>query len=250
MAFTVPLRLYDHLTDFTSSESRNPSREDLSAPISMAKDDHSASSSSSTLPSGNDNRRAATNLAIPTNSRKTPNASVKSAPSVNLCAIVPFYPSTDYTRTREQRRNTCVRKDQELPALFTDLFDESYLHPPATVPLDSPYLSPGIATSAHLKAALPDEIVMFCCEWDMLLKEGQEFHERLIGDDIGKHVVYTLVEGVPHGWDKAPNPLKPTPGVKEHYLKACEELRRVFGAEATQAVGLDRRRRESRPVVR
>jgi hypothetical protein len=40
-----------------------------------------------------------------------------------------------------------------------------------------------------------------------------------------------MIEGVPHGWDKAPNPWKPTPGVREHYLRACKELRRVFGEE-------------------
>lgn len=62
----------------------------------------------------------------------------------------------------------------------------------------------------------------------MLLCEGEKFKERLISEEIGKNVVYVMVEGVPHGWDKAPNPIKPTPGVKEHYLRACKELRRVF----------------------
>lgn len=151
-------------------------------------------------------------------------------PNIRIRALLPWYPSTDYTRTREERRATTLRKDQELPALFTDLFDESYLHPPDSIAMDSPYLSPGVAPSALLQAAIPQDIILHCCEWDMLLAEGLDFKRRLedSGDGGGKSVWYRLVEGVPHGWDKAPNPLKPTPGVKEYYLRACKELRRVL----------------------
>jgi len=140
-------------------------------------------------------------------------------------------------------------KTRTYPALFTDLFDESYLHPPDTIPLDSPYLSPGITTDEHLRNALPSDIIMHTCEWDMLLKEGQDLHERLISKNVDKNVVYTMIKGVPHGWDKAPNPVKPTPGVKEHYLKACNELRRVFEDNTSSAELMDRRRK-SVPVVR
>ncbi|KAF2765371.1 hypothetical protein EJ03DRAFT_280262 [Teratosphaeria nubilosa] len=152
-------------------------------------------------------------------------------PDVKIRCIVPWYPSLDYTRTREQRRATTVRKDHELPAIFTDLFDESYLHPPQAISLDSPYLSPGVAPTALLKNALPDEIIMHTCEWDMLLDEGQEFYRRLTSAPLNKKVWYKMVENVPHGWDKAPIPWKPTPGVREHYLRACREMRRVFGPQ-------------------
>jgi hypothetical protein len=37
-----------------------------------------------------------------------------------------------------------------------------------------------------------------------------------------------MIPGVPHGWDKAPNPVRVTPGVKEQYLKACKELKRLL----------------------
>ncbi|KAF2086636.1 hypothetical protein K490DRAFT_17158, partial [Saccharata proteae CBS 121410] len=144
---------------------------------------------------------------------------------VKLKAIVAWYPSTDYTQTREQRRMTCVRKDQELPAVFTQLFDESYLQPP-TMDKSNPYLSPGQAPASML-AGLPDDIILFTCEWDMLLAEGERLRDRL-QHEMGKKVHYTCVPGVPHGWDKAPNPLKPTPGVQGYYLKACEQLRRIF----------------------
>lgn len=160
---------------------------------------------------------------------------------IKIACLVPWYPPVDYTRTREQRRATCRRADQELPALFTDLFDESYLHPPNTISLDSPYLSPGVAPTSLLKAALPEEIIMHTCEWDMLLDEGEGFKDRLISSELGKKVWYSMVEGVPHGWDKAPNPWKPTPGVREHYLKACREMRRVFGPEKGMRPGMGER---------
>ncbi|EME88731.1 uncharacterized protein MYCFIDRAFT_80112 [Pseudocercospora fijiensis CIRAD86] len=193
MAFTVPLRLYDQQTGFHRDEP------------------HAAKSPLANV----------TEQEEPT--------SIGPVPDVRIRAIVPWYPSLDYTRTRAERRATCVRTDQELPALFTNLFDDSYLHPPKDVTLDSPYLSPGVAPTDLLRNALPDEIIMYTCEWDMLLEEGQEFHQRLISDEIGKNVVYTMVPEVPHGWDKAPNPWKPTPGVREHYLKACKEIRRILG---------------------
>lgn len=144
---------------------------------------------------------------------------------VKIRGIVSFYPPTDYTQTREQRRQTCSRKDQQLPAVFTELFDDSYLQPPS-LDLAHPWLSPGVAPDAML-AALPDDIAMFCCEWDMLLAEGERFRDRL-RNDLGKRVHYHCVPGVPHGWDKAPNPLRESPGARDQYLVACRELKRMF----------------------
>ncbi|KAF2865978.1 Alpha/Beta hydrolase protein, partial [Massariosphaeria phaeospora] len=144
---------------------------------------------------------------------------------VKIRGIVSFYPSVDYTQTREQRRQTCSRTDQQLPAVFTELFDDSYLQPP-TLDLAHPWLSPGVAPTDML-VALPDDIVLICCEWDMLLAEGKRFRDRL-AKDLGKRVQYHCVPGVPHGWDKAPNPLRETPGAQEQYAVACNELKRMF----------------------
>jgi acetyl esterase/lipase len=78
--------------------------------------------------------------------------------------------------------------------------------------------------------ALPDDIVLFCCEWDMLLAEGERFKDRL-QKDLRKRVNWNMVPGVPHGWDKAPNPLRESPGARQQYLIACKELRRMFDVE-------------------
>lgn len=253
MAITVPLRLYDHQTEFgrhvsNSNSIHNTSIEKnihntldvpstdgasslrLSPAIARLASSSGQSASASTT-SVNRILRSRSAMNVPHAEEslfKQARATAQEIPHIDLCAIVPWYPSIDYTQTREQRRASNVRKDQELPQRFTELFDQSYLHPPDTIPLDSPYLSPGIAETSLLRDALPNEIIMHTCEWDMLLAEGQRFKDRLISAEINKHVVYTMVEGVPHGWDKAPNPISPTPGVKEYYLNACDELRRVF----------------------
>jgi acetyl esterase/lipase len=151
--------------------------------------------------------------------------------NVKIRGIVSFYPPTDYTQTREQRRQTAIRADQNLPAVFTELFDDSYLQPPS-LDLSHPWLSPGVAPT-HMLDALPNDIVLLCCEWDMLLAEGERFRDRLV-KELGKNVHYHCVPGVPHGWDKAPNPLRESPGARDQYMIACKELRRMFniGEEA------------------
>lgn len=218
MSFTVPLRLQSELLEYTtgttsrSNDSATDSSSKLLSPTSGIRiASESAASSALSLQS---TQKDCTTIDVSPASRE-----------IKLKGIVAFYPSTDYTNTRAQRRQTCSRADQELPAIFTELFDESYLQPP-TLDKSNPFLSPGVAPT-HMLAALPDNICMFTCEWDMLLAEGERLRDRLRGE-IGKRVDYHMVRGVPHGWDKAPNPLKVTPGVVEHYLTACGELRRML----------------------
>lgn len=250
MAFTVPLRLHDQQKGFPRNQSDLdlPSQNDGATAAGQVR--YSEHPEASQAGNGEQQASSSTGRTAPDAStaqlidpndpppNQPPNPSkggttfterAFSIPEIKIRCILPWYPSLDYTRTREERRATCVRADQELPSLFTDLFDDSYLHPPKDVALDSPSLSPGVAPTALLRDALPEEIIMHTCEWDMLLDEGQEFHKRLISEEIGKKVNYTMIPGVPHGWDKAPNPWKPTPGVKEHYLKACKELKRILG---------------------
>jgi len=150
---------------------------------------------------------------------------IKAQKQISIKAIVAWYPPVDYTRSREQRRATAKRLDQQLPQVFTNLFDESYLVPP-TMDMSNPYLSPGVAPR-HMLAALPEEIVIFACEWDMLLDETERFKDRLT-NEIGKTVHYNVVLGVPHGFDKAPNPIRQPPNVMIEYKKACEQLKRLL----------------------
>lgn len=203
MALTVPLRLQEELF---SDEELAASKE--ATPASTINPTKAPAVKVTALDSEQSNAKSVVEL-------------LKALRIVAVCA---WYPSTDYTRTREERRATNVRKDHELWHVFTELFDRSYLQPP-TLNMGNPYLSPGVASDALL-ASLPREIILYTCEWDMLLDEAKALKERLRA--VGKHVEYTMVEGVPHGWDKAPNPLRQSPGVQKHYTNCCRRLRELL----------------------
>lgn len=196
MAFTVPLRLQEELD---SSDTR-----DLTS-------------------------------ATPTTSRDTSATTlVQSMQPVRIAAIVAWYPSADYTKTRKQRLMTMARPDLEMSPIFTKLFDESYLQPP-TLDRTNPYLSPGLASKDLLKK-LPSRIIMYTCEFDVLQAEASDLKSRL--EALGKDVKHRLIKGVPHAWDKTPNPLKVAPRVEELYLDACHELRKAFrDPEAGSVIG-------------
>lgn len=152
----------------------------------------------------------------------------RSIPRVS--AVAAFYPSTDFTATREARRKTNVRPDTELPRVFTELFDASYLYPPKEIALENPFLSPAMAGDAEVCAALPEEgVCLVLCEWDELRAEGERWRDRLRGLGVG--VWSETVEGVAHGWDKAPNPVWEDEKARGVYRRVCEQLGRVFYGE-------------------
>lgn len=62
---------------------------------------------------------------------------------------------------------------------------------------------------ALLEDGLPPDIIMLCCEWEMLLAEGLDSRDRLLSPEMDKCVSCTLVEGVVYGWDKALNTFDP-----------------------------------------
>jgi len=151
-----------------------------------------------------------------------------------LKAIVAWYPSVDFTRPRPEREAIPARPDLMMPKFFTDLFDASYLQPP-TLDYSSPYLSPGVAP-AELLRELPDTIMIYPCEFDGLKVEAAAFQKRL-EEEIGKTVRWREVGGVPHGWDKSPNPFRTPLKVDEYYKDACDALRVAFGMTLGAADG-------------
>ncbi|KAI7518459.1 hypothetical protein KC331_g21188, partial [Hortaea werneckii] len=148
MCITVALRLWDELNGFArDAESRPNSRQRAERALHGAATMRESDSSCSTKvpPEGAhiDVIRPDDAPAIDTprdeRAVRPSNQMIKQAsatvqqralPDVRLRMLIPWYPSLDYTRTRAERRATNIRKDQELPAVFTDLFDQSYLHPP------------------------------------------------------------------------------------------------------------------------
>ncbi|KAK4032105.1 Alpha/Beta hydrolase protein [Parachaetomium inaequale] len=148
-------------------------------------------------------------------------------PDHRVRAVASWYPVTDYTQPRAAKRAASVRPDQTLPETLTSLFDASYLQP-STLQLVNPYLSPSRATDEHLAAAIPQTVVLYTCEYDMLMQEGEEFASRLGRAPISRDVRYKMVKGVPHAWDKSPDPTKPAEFSEDLYRECCGHLREVF----------------------
>lgn len=125
MTFTVPLRLWDETTGFARDGDHDGSL------FSPGPQLGSASSSTGHLPRGDgsielvDPQRPEPNRAAKSAGTQVSTKPVQMMSGISIKAIVPWYPSLDYTRTREHRRATSVRKDQDLPAIFTDLFGKS-----------------------------------------------------------------------------------------------------------------------------
>ncbi len=140
-----------------------------------------------------------------------------------LKAVMAWYPGLDRTTTREEKLARMSKPEKALPNFLTRVFMESYLPLHLGVDKHASYISPAVATDEVLRRALPEKIVIWTCEHDLLCPEGAVFAERL--KRLGKDVNYGMVEGVAHGWDKYPSP---TPRPEGVYEKACVSLREAF----------------------
>jgi acetyl esterase/lipase len=154
-------------------------------------------------------------------------------PEYTIRAIVSFYPPTDFRNTREEKRKTNPQPTKNLPPILTNLFDESYLFPTAKIDFNDPYLSPAAASDEFLKAAYPEDIILYTCEYDMLNAEGVAFGERLSHSSISKTVHGGLVKESVHAFDKKPNPIKFPESADRIYSEACAELKRIFGGRSS-----------------
>ncbi|EXJ78335.1 hypothetical protein A1O3_09496 [Capronia epimyces CBS 606.96] len=146
---------------------------------------------------------------------------------LRIRSIVAWYPLLDWTMSRSRKIRESRNPKKCLPKTFTDLFDFSYL-PPPDVSGDhcSPYASPGLAQDHMICDGLPADIQMWLCEWDMLLREGQIFADRL--DRLGKRIDTKLIPRVPHAWDKSPNPFRDQRAIDILYTKSAMNLNKVF----------------------
>ncbi|KAJ5584654.1 uncharacterized protein N7459_004454 [Penicillium hispanicum] len=143
---------------------------------------------------------------------------------LNIVAIFAWYPILDFLESRDHRRAMSLMPDKTLPAFFTTLFDESYL--PVQEDRSSPFASPVRASDRILAEALPHDVFLFICEWDMLMKEGQFFVRRLEG--LGKRVRAMMIEKARHAWDKSANPFRDQGSVDVLYRDACADMKAIF----------------------
>ncbi|KAL2007989.1 hypothetical protein VTN00DRAFT_7971 [Thermoascus crustaceus] len=147
-----------------------------------------------------------------------------SQPPLRILAIFAWYPILDFVLPRSHRRATSPLPEKTLPSFLTTLFDDSYL--PDSLDRSSPYASPVLAPDDLLRTCLPNDVFLYTCEWDMLLKEGQHFVRRL--DGLGKRVRAMMIEKVPHAWDKSANPFRDQGRVNVLYRDACAEMRALL----------------------
>lgn len=143
---------------------------------------------------------------------------------LNIVALFCWYPILDFLESRDHRRAMSIMPDKTLPKFFTSLFDEAYL--PDLNDRSSAFASPVRASDRILNEALPRDVFLFICEWDMLMKEGQTFVRRLEG--LGKRVRAMMIEKAQHAWDKSANPFRDQGTVDVHYRDACADMKAIF----------------------
>ncbi|EEP81913.1 predicted protein [Uncinocarpus reesii 1704] len=143
---------------------------------------------------------------------------------LKIVSIVSWYPVLDFVLPRDVRRNRSAFPDKSLPECLTNLFDDSYL--PNHADRSSPFASPIHAPGSLLAEALPTDLFIYMCEWDMLLHEGQEFVQHL--EKQGKNVRSMMIEQSKHAWDKSVNPFRDQGRIDVFYLAAAEHMRRIF----------------------
>lgn len=161
---------------------------------------------------------------------KSPISKTWSYPSlhVNPSAIkglVLYYPLMDYSTPRVDKMKDLPPDYPVLPLFLTQLFDQSYIHPPLTRPeREDPRLSPGLMDDETLAQCPPVHLVV--CQHDMLAEEARVFSRRM--EKAGREVVLREVEGEAHGWDKPPV-ITPKPSVMVEYMEAVKSMRGWVG---------------------
>jgi len=218
LAFTVPLRLRQR--QGAARKAEQSSAESLSGESSRSAQNLVSGKASTPPPPRPPNLSGAEG--------SIPLADLADLPAeFEFCAVAAWYPRVDFTVPRQELRRLNSRPDKHISPSLTNLFDDAYLFPEG-LDLTDPMLSPAMAPEEVLQQ-LPDEVIIFSCEWDMLCSQDQYFAERL--RDIGKTVKYRMIKDVPHAWDKSSNPFKMHSEAEETYTEACHDLVRIFSAK-------------------
>ncbi|RDW89097.1 hypothetical protein BP6252_01129 [Coleophoma cylindrospora] len=140
-----------------------------------------------------------------------------------LVGLTSFYPSTDWTMTREERDASNPNLIPVIPKSLFRVFEESYFFPARTrESMKDPLLSPAFASDEILKAALPDSTALIMCSGDQLLHEQVQFMERLRG--LGKTVEDYTLPNTGHAWDKQPSFRKGNASRDAAYAMAIKSL--------------------------
>ncbi|KZO93577.1 alpha/beta-hydrolase [Calocera viscosa TUFC12733] len=152
-------------------------------------------------------------------------------PRGSICAVLAFYPSTDYTisyalKPAPAREKLPMQEGTVLPIGLATFYRECYQRslPALGLKLSDPRLSPRYADLSNFPDRGRTEILT--CEWDRLDKEGQEMARLLL--EAGKEPVVVRVEGVGHGWDGAARDGEPRMKRDEEWERAAGVLKHAW----------------------
>ncbi|KAK2731564.1 hypothetical protein FQN57_003288 [Myotisia sp. PD_48] len=251
LAFTVPLRRFQLLLESDTDTSSPFASQPLLPPFGLAENISSSSTPAVPLTStrthnsnyyrnytDDEDNQFTNDLLMAPNSRPnpartyssqhllhpTPTATFTSPSSLRIVSVISWYPIVDYVLSRSVRRDRSAQPSKTLPAFLTSLFDCSYM--PNDCDRRLPHASPLLAPPSLLAAALPRDIFLYVCEWDMLLQEGQEFMHKLSA--TGKRVRSMMIEQRCHAWDKSVNPFRNQGQTDILYSAAAEQLWSIF----------------------
>ena len=151
-------------------------------------------------------------------------------PGLHLASVLSFYPLLDRSRSVEQKyaQNPGASEHRTVPKGWQDLFQQSYLPRGDDYDFTSSDLSPGLADDKSLLGELPDHIGIWTCQWDYLVAEGEEFRARLA--KLGKTTSGSMIEEVPHAWDRVPTYGKGNPKMDTMYDEAIKSMEKVLGS--------------------
>jgi acetyl esterase/lipase len=113
-------------------------------------------------------------------------------PTLDLRAVVAFYPGTDLSADTESK--IVAHPLKPIPAAILRIFYDSYV-PDMTLRKD-PRVSPAFADPA----SFPDSVTIMTCSGDILSPEAIALAEKL--DDGRRKVTALTLEGTAHGFDK------------------------------------------------
>jgi acetyl esterase/lipase len=144
----------------------------------------------------------------------------------DIAGLVLYYPGLDWTITRPEKRRTCAKPERTIPPALTDLIDASYVYPPIDRRACSDWrLSPGLMGDETLKKLPP--IHMCLCEYDMLLREGVHFAQRL--ESNNKPLSLRIVKEERHAWDKPPPVWEMKESANVEYTEATQAIANWLG---------------------
>jgi acetyl esterase/lipase len=114
-------------------------------------------------------------------------------PGQAIRAVSVFYPPTDFTIPRSEKKAP-DGSVSTIPPVIANALRAAYM------PLEADPADPRLSVIKADPESFPNDVLIFTAEKDVLAKEAEELAANLV--KTGKRVVSKRFNGVAHGWDK------------------------------------------------